>query len=103
MLAARITLAHFSVSAAINLPKSTGEPASTMPPKVCKARLQFRIDEAGIDLFVELVDDVGGRVLGRTETLPPAGLITRYELADRRNVRQSLQARCGRYRQWPQF
>src|SRR6516162_3450552 len=33
MLAARITLPHFSVSSAMNLPKSAGEPASIVPPK----------------------------------------------------------------------
>src|SRR5262249_7446056 len=33
MFAERITLAHFSVSAAMNLPKSAGEPGSTMPPR----------------------------------------------------------------------
>src|SRR6516225_9967094 len=33
MLAARITSAHFSISSAINLPKSVGEPASTVPPR----------------------------------------------------------------------
>jgi hypothetical protein len=33
MLAARITLPHFSVSSAISLPKSAGEPASTVPPR----------------------------------------------------------------------
>jgi hypothetical protein len=33
MLAARITLAHFSVSSAMSRPKSAGEPASVMPPK----------------------------------------------------------------------
>ena len=32
IFAARITLAHFSVSAAISLPKSAGEPTSTVPP-----------------------------------------------------------------------
>jgi hypothetical protein len=32
MLAARITLAHFSVSSAMCLPKSLGEPGSTVPP-----------------------------------------------------------------------
>ena len=31
MLAARITLPHFSVSAAMSLPKSAGEPGSTVP------------------------------------------------------------------------
>ena len=33
IFAARITLAHFSVSAAISLPKSAGEPAITVPPR----------------------------------------------------------------------
>ena len=33
MLAARITSAHFSISSAINLPKSVGEPVSTVPPR----------------------------------------------------------------------
>src|ERR1700730_5183869 len=32
MLAARITLAHFSVSLAMSLPKSAGEPGSTVAP-----------------------------------------------------------------------
>ena len=31
MLAERITLPHFAVSPAINLPKSAGEPGSTVP------------------------------------------------------------------------
>src|SRR5262245_46699164 len=34
MLAARITLPHFSVSSAISLPKSAGEPGSTVPPRL---------------------------------------------------------------------
>src|SRR5262249_8750551 len=33
MLAARITLAHFFVSSAMSLPKSAGEPGSTLLPK----------------------------------------------------------------------
>jgi len=33
MLAAQITLAHFSVSSAMSLLKSAGEPGSTVPPK----------------------------------------------------------------------
>src|SRR5262249_55082749 len=32
MLPARITLPHFSVSSAMSLPKSAGEPASALPP-----------------------------------------------------------------------
>ena len=34
MLAARITLPHFSVSLAISLPKSAAEPASGVAPKL---------------------------------------------------------------------
>ena len=33
MLAARTTLPHFSVSSAMSLPKSAGEPASTVLPR----------------------------------------------------------------------
>src|SRR5262245_48113167 len=33
MLRARMTLPHFSVSSAMSLPKSAGEPASTVPPR----------------------------------------------------------------------
>src|SRR6516165_8912663 len=33
MFAERITLAHFSVSSTMNLPKSVGEPVSTVPPR----------------------------------------------------------------------
>src|SRR5262245_47333036 len=33
MLAARITLPHFSISAAMSFPKSAGEPVSTVPPR----------------------------------------------------------------------
>jgi hypothetical protein len=32
ILAARITLAHFSVSSAMSRPKSAGDPLSTLPP-----------------------------------------------------------------------
>jgi hypothetical protein len=39
MLAARITLPHFSVSSAISLPKSAGEPASTVPPRSARPAL----------------------------------------------------------------
>jgi hypothetical protein len=33
MLAARITLLHFSVSSAMSFPKSAGEPGSGVPPR----------------------------------------------------------------------
>ena len=42
MLAARITLAYFSVSSAMSFAKSAGEPASNMPTQVGKPRLPGR-------------------------------------------------------------
>ena len=70
MFAARITLPHFSVSSAISLPNSAGEVGNTVPPRAGKALLQLGISEAGIDLLVELADDLAWRVLGY-EKFPP--------------------------------
>src|SRR5215468_4057837 len=39
MLRARMTLPHFSVSSAMNLPKSAGEPANTVPPSSARRLL----------------------------------------------------------------
>jgi hypothetical protein len=44
ILVARITLPHFSVSAAMNLPKSAGDPGSTTPPR--SARRAFILGSA---------------------------------------------------------
>jgi hypothetical protein len=41
-------------------------------PNVCDARLQFGIDKADIDLLIELVDDLGGCVLGNADAIPLA-------------------------------
>src|SRR5262249_36394673 len=45
MLAARITLAHFSVSSAISAPKAAGEPGSAVPPISAGLRL-VRMDRS---------------------------------------------------------
>ena len=42
MLAARITLPHFSVSSAMSLSKSAGEPASAMPPRSARCTFNLR-------------------------------------------------------------
>ena len=70
MFANLITLAHFSVSSAMSLPNSAGEPAKHRAAQVGKPRLHLGIGEAGVDLLVELVDDFGGRVLGRADAIP---------------------------------
>src|SRR4051812_2863628 len=43
--------------------------------QVGEPRLDLRIGKRGIDLAVELVDDLSRRVLGRADTLPTACLI----------------------------
>src|SRR5215472_2821534 len=57
-----ITFAHFSVYSAMNVANSAGELANTVPPK--SAILHSGIGEAGVDLLVELVDDLCGRISG---------------------------------------
>ena len=83
------TLAHFSVSSARSLPKSAGEPGSTRPAGQFKVRLDLRIDESGVDLFVEPIDNLGGRVLGGAEAIEHS-LKARDEFAHGRDVRK-----CG--------
>src|SRR5215467_5412806 len=43
--------------------------------EVGKTRLDAGARQARIDLFVELLDDLGGCILGRADTVPPTGLI----------------------------
>ena len=97
------TLAHFSVSSAISLPKSAGGAGQRRAAHVGQPRLDLRIGEAGIDLLVEPIDDLGRRVLGRANAVPRARLVARHELAHRRNVRQRLRARRGGHRQRAQL
>ena len=48
MLTARITLAHFSVSSATSLPKSAGEPGSSVPPSSTSLVLSFGSSSAAL-------------------------------------------------------
>src|SRR5690349_15975894 len=57
-----------------------------------KPRLEIGIGECGVDLLVELVDDLRGCVPRRAKTEDRARLITRDELAYRREVRQRVRA-----------
>ena len=84
------TLAHFSVSVATKLPKSEGEPAITVPPRSANRALSLGIGEGGVDLVVELVDDLGRRAGGSANAVPAARLVARHELVHRRHVRQSF-------------
>ena len=64
------TLPHFSVSSAMSLPKSAGEPGKHRAAQVGEPRLDLGIGEGRVDLLVELVDDLGGRVPGRADAEP---------------------------------
>src|SRR4029453_16431394 len=52
-----------------------------------KSRLDLGISEGGIDFLVELVNDLGRRVLGNADPLPAAGLVVRHKFAQGWNVR----------------
>src|SRR5262245_13330749 len=97
MLAARITFAHFSVSSAMSLPKSAGEPTNGVPPRSASFALHFGIGESSVDVFVELVHDLDRCGLGRADAEPRARLIVRQELVHGRDVRQRVRSCRGRY------
>src|SRR5262245_7302271 len=71
--------------------------------QVRKPSLQFGIGEARIDLLVEFVDDLGGRVLGRADAEPSACLVARDEFAHRRDIRQRGRAIRRGHRQRAQL
>src|SRR5215470_9483340 len=56
-------------------------------------RLDSGISKDRVDLIVELVDDRHWCVFGRAEPIPTNRLISLYELAHGRGVRQSLRTR----------
>src|SRR5215813_2358867 len=56
-------------------------------------RLQLGISEPCIDLAIELINDLGRCVFGRTEANPLARLETRHEIAHSGDIRQYLRAR----------
>ena len=58
------TLPHFSVSSAMSLPKSAGEPKRGAT-QIGKTRLYLGIGKGRIDLLVEPVDDLNGRIFRR--------------------------------------
>jgi len=81
----------------MNLPKSAGEPPNLVAPRSARPRLDLGIDEGSINLVIELVDDLGGRIFGRANTYPVASLVPRHELADGRDVRQFVRTPRRRY------
>src|SRR5262249_12155932 len=68
-----------------------------------KPRLYFGIGESGVDFPVEPVDNLGGRIAGRSDAEPGTRLVTRHEFAQSRYLGQGLRARCAGYRQRTQL
>ena len=69
-----MTFHHFSVSSAMSLAKVGGREREHVATQVGKPRLDLGIGKARVDLLVELVDDLGERLLRRANALERAGL-----------------------------
>src|SRR6516165_1847190 len=64
--------------------RRTGEDIAS---QVDEAPCRLFVSHAGIDLLVELVDDLGGRSFWSDDPVPAVRLVARQKLAQRRNVR----------------
>src|SRR5438132_1452826 len=58
--------------------------------QVSEPRLDLMIGESGVDLLVELLDDLGRRGLWCADAGPGARLVARHELSHGRDVGQRL-------------
>jgi len=92
-------LPHFSVSSAVNRPKSAGEPANACSAEVDKTTFDLEIGEPGIDVHIEPLDDLGRRVLGSADAEPATHIIPGQTVSQRRNVRQHIGTRPSGYGQ----
>ena len=93
MLAARITLPHFSVSSAISLPKSAGEPDSAVPPKSASRALILGSARPALISLLSLSTISAGVSFGAPTPNQVTRLVARHELSHGRDVRQRLRAR----------
>src|SRR5262249_51716501 len=85
------------------LPKFGGREREDRATEIGKPRLHRGIGESRIDLLVECVDDLGGRVPGCAEAAPRARLKAWQEFAHGWEGRQRLPARRRRHRQWTEL
>src|SRR6516225_5945872 len=80
ILAARMTLPHFSVSLAMNLAKSAGEPASAVAPHSARRAFTWGSSKPRIDRLIERVDDLGRQAIWPRDAGLEARLVARHEL-----------------------
>ena len=78
MLAARITLPHFSVSSAMRFLKSAGEPEIAVA-QVGKPCLHLTIGKPALISLLSLSMMSIGRISGRADAGPKACLVARYD------------------------
>src|SRR5579871_3204988 len=90
MLAARITLPHFSVSSATSLPKSAGKPGSVMPPASASRAFKLGSARAALMFAFNRLMISSGVLLG-AHAIPRACLTARDELAHCRHLQQFVQ------------
>src|SRR5262245_17411405 len=64
MLAARITLAHFSVSSAISFPNSAGDPGSATPPRSARRAFILGSSRAALTSLLSVSMILAGVFLG---------------------------------------
>src|SRR5262249_24618088 len=79
--------------------KVAGRARKSSATEFGQPRLDLGIGKAGVDLGVELVDDLSRRVPGRADPIPLARLEARQEFSHSWDARQRLRARRARYRQ----
>jgi hypothetical protein len=70
MLAARITLPHFSFSVAMRFPKSAGEPRNCNAAQIREPRLHLGIGEARVNLLVDFEMTSAGVPFGAKTPYP---------------------------------
>ena len=93
------TLAHFSVSSAISVRKSAGEPGSTVPPKSESRALTLGSASAALNALLSVSRMPKGVFLGAPTPTQPLDFISRYKITHGRNVGQGLRADRSRHRQ----
>ena len=71
MLPARITLPHFSVSSAMSLPKSAGEPASGVAPRSARRAFTFGSARPALIALLSLPTISTGVFLGAQNPFHP--------------------------------
>src|SRR5262249_8541759 len=89
MLAARITLAHFSVSSAISFPNSVGESASTVPPR--SASRALILGSARPALLTRVLDLIRGAISPGSNA-PPGEVFGVIETALRSHFAKEIPA-----------